>query len=128
MRQPDDRDDEEATTIALNLPAIRKKCAELVGWTEIRQGTSDLIGTSTDGRIAWQLPNYPESADAALQLVEWMEDKCSVDVNFRHDVTVTFWDFANESLKVVEARADTFALAVCLVFLKANNIEPETLQ
>jgi hypothetical protein len=77
--------------------------------------------------VAGPVPNFPESADAALQLVEWMKDKCSVDVNFRHDVTVTFWDFANESLKVVGARADTFALAVCLAFLKANNINPEAL-
>jgi len=119
----------------VNLSAIRIKCAELVGWTEIRQGTSDLIGTSTDGRIAWQLPNYPESDADALQLVEWMskpenggwDTQCS-QWSRSKGWRVTFAKGEGKTYVGFIGTADTFALAICLAFLKANNIEPETLQ
>jgi hypothetical protein len=38
--------------------------AEACGWTEMRMGASDLIGTSPDGRISWQLPDYLNDLNA----------------------------------------------------------------
>ena len=117
----------------MTLAAIRIRCAEIVGWTEIRQGTSDVIGTSTDGRICWQLPNYPESADAALQLVEWMEKEgwevMSDNFNLKGQKKPKWHlSFHKVDCPLASADAETFQLAVCLAFLKANNIDPDLLQ
>jgi len=120
----------------MNLAAIRIKCAEIVGKTGVHTmvirnvtmlGDDREVGiTSNQGWV----PNYPESADAALQLVEWMS---------KPENGAYFWsaDYFTNSPKYTAAfisqkkafqmTADTFALAVCLAFLKANNIEPETL-
>jgi ABC-type glycerol-3-phosphate transport system substrate-binding protein len=115
----------------MNLSAIRIKCAEIVGWTYIEQlaftGIPKASRGNADARV---IPNYPESADAALQLVEWMS---------KPENGAYFWsaDYFTNSPKYTAAfisqkkafqmTADTFDLAVCLAFLKANNIEPETL-
>jgi ABC-type glycerol-3-phosphate transport system substrate-binding protein len=115
----------------MNLSAIRIKCAEIVGWTYIEQLAFTGIPKGSRGNAdARVIPNYPESADAALQLVEWMS---------KPENGAYFWsaDYFTNSPKYTAAfisqkkafqmTADTFALAVCLAFLKANNIEPETL-
>ena len=115
----------------MNLSAIRIKCAEIVGWTYIEQLAFTGIPKGSRGNAdARVIPNYPESADAALQLVEWMS---------KPENGAYFWsaDYFTNSPKYTAAfisqkkafqmTADTFDLAVCLAFLKANNIEPETL-
>jgi len=118
----------------MTLAAIRVKCAELVGWHKHDCGDPLCwkLGTGIMGitRSIHDLPSFTESADAALQLVEWMS---------KPENGAYFWsaDYFTNSPKYTAAfisqkkafqmTADTFALAVCLAFLKANNIEPETL-
>jgi hypothetical protein len=82
------------------------------------------VGITSDQ--GW-VPNYPESADAALQLVEWMRKKewwpsMSEGADGWKAAFIHHGDWLR-----IEATADTFQLAVCLAFLKANNIEPKTL-
>lgn len=112
----------------MNPPAIRIKCAEIVGWTYIEQlaytGIPKGSRGSADARV---IPNYTESADAALQLVEWMakpenggwwyESQGSTKHGF------SFCKIGENR----DAVADTIPLVICLAFLKANGIDPETL-
>lgn len=113
-----------------DLTKIRIKCAEVLGYKNVRDpiGPSGQCGTwwgdDSKGR-AQQIPDYPESADAALQLVEWMDKKgnCCRSSNAGH----CWWFQFSCDNSVHTAEADTLPLAICLAFLKANGINPETL-
>jgi hypothetical protein len=121
----------------VNLTAIRIKCAELVGWKNEKEGGFHLWSHPSGlPRMGSRIPNYPESADAALQLVEWTSKpengEWFVEINSdtsmtEHDQTweVVFMQIGNEEKHY--GSSNSFALAVCLAFLKANSIEPETL-
>lgn len=114
-----------------DLSKIRIKCAEIVGWTYIEQLAFTGIPKGSRGNAdARVIPNYPESADAALELVAWMakpeNGECWPDAS--HNYPDRQWSFAfTHGTEVCHGVADTFHLAVCLAFLRANNIEPETL-
>lgn len=129
---------------AVNLAAIRIKCAEIVGWTSIENLTTGLRGKPPNNSPFCTVPTYVSSADAALQLVEWMrkpengKHTWSAATSNQHGVPCIAFAFCREimhkdpnvqpfSSLYFTGNADTFALAVCLAFLKANNIEPETL-
>lgn len=76
------------------------------------------------------VPNYPESADAALELVAWMAKPENGEwwPDASHNYPDREWSFAlTYGTDVCHGVADTFPLAVCLAFMKANNIDPETL-
>jgi hypothetical protein len=118
----------------LNLAAIRIKCAELVGWKHVEEGygweptcTRD---KTTSGEGMRNLPAFTESADAALQLVEWMSKpenggwKCGRVMKKPREHFAIFHKRISKKTDR-KASADTFALAVCLAFLKANNIDPK---
>ena len=74
---------------------------------------------------------HTESADAALQLVGWMrkpenggwDTQCS-QWSRGKGWRVTFAKGEGKTYVGFIGTADTFALAICLAFLKANNIEP----
>lgn len=123
--------------INYDLSKIRIKCAEIVGWrdccvatTEAYWRPGDVIGQKPN-EIGWSfLPNYPESADAALELVAWMSKPENGEwwPDASHNYPDREWSFAlTYGTDVCHGVADTFPLAVCLAFLKANNIDPETL-
>ena len=115
-----------------DLSKIKAKCAELRGWKHYGCTgcamspcvCNEWIHADSDGPTSC-LPNVTESADAALELVEWMDKKgnCCRSSNAGH----VWWFQFNCEGGGHEAEADTFPLAVCLAFLKANNIEPESL-
>jgi hypothetical protein len=118
--------------LKINLSAIRIKCAEIVGWTYIEQLAFTGIPKGSRGNAdARVIPNYPESADAALQLVEWMSKPENGGFGFSTTRSQKdgSWEvfFEHASWDAHCADAETFQLAVCLAFLKANNIEPKTL-
>ena len=137
----------------MNTESIRKKCAEIVGWTyndlkyahvgggavfekfwlpagiDIQTLSADDISSGpSHGR---SLPDYPESADAALQLVAWMSKPENGGFEYRasndnwHPNRHRF-QFVNDE-KSFDSFANTLPLAICLAFLRANGIEPETL-
>lgn len=132
----------------MNTESIRKKCAEIVGWTwqentvthiggywECRTGKNYERGDWGSKELGIDLPDYPESVDAALELVAWMAKPENgwwfVEINSdlsmaEHDQT---WEVALMRMgeKQVYGNSNSFALAICLAFLKANNIDPETL-
>jgi len=118
----------------MNLSAIRIKCAEIVGWTYIEQLAFTGIPKGSRGNAdARVIPNYPESADAALQLVEWMSKPENGGWILESNFNGREW--SAQLIEIIDGKtnhwitkfANTFALAICLAFLKANNIEPETL-
>jgi hypothetical protein len=114
----------------MNLSAIRIKCAEIVGWTYIEQLAFTGIPKGSRGNAdARVIPNYPESADAALQLVEWMSKPENGGWWVAQDNIVKgTWRVAFQNAEeLFDGFANTLPLAICLAFLKANNIEPETL-
>jgi len=127
----------------VNLDAIRIKCAELVGWR--RADLNHELRTfhyvfnkkyvlHSAGDICDWLPNYPESADAALQLVEWMSKPENGGWILESNFNGREW--SAQLIEIIDGKtnhwitkfANTFALAICLAFLKANNIEPDLLQ
>jgi ABC-type Fe3+ transport system substrate-binding protein len=116
----------------MNTESIRKKCAEIVGWTIHPKDRFIVIPPKSPHSVQplSTIPNYPESADAALQLVEWMAKPengaylwFADSVTNRPKYTVSFISRKNAT----QATADTFPLALCLAFLKANGINPEAL-
>ena len=111
----------------MNFAAIRIKCIEIVGWKKQPIGWYRL-GDTEHREYKDNLPNYPESSAAALQLVEWMADKMGKHVELTRTPNLRWIICVTNNGPVLHFAADTFSLAVCLAFLKANNIEPETLQ
>lgn len=112
----------------MNLAAIRIKCAELVGWTYIEQLAFTGIPKGSRGNAdARVIPNYPQSAATALQLVEWMADKMGKHVQLTRTPNLRWIICVSNNGPVLHFAADSFAIVVCLAFLRANNIEPETL-
>ena len=131
----------------MNITAIRIKCAELAGWKIEKNPNgkgvawrNGAIGVHGGGLHGWgynekaddaHLPNYPESAAAALELVEWMAKSENGGFGFSANRFQKDgrWEvfFEHASLDAHCAEADTFQLAVCLAFLKANGIDPDTL-
>ena len=115
----------------MNTESIRKKCAEIVGWHKHDCGAPLCwkFGTGIMGitRSIHDLPNYPESADAALELVEWMNKKRAITtIEISGSICKVKLRTA-ETSQVFAEQAETLPLAVCLSFLKANGINPETL-
>jgi len=112
----------------VNLAAIRIKCAEIVGWTYIEQLAFTGIPNGSRGNAdARVIPAFTESADAALQLVEWMSKPENGGWKFYADKYEELWAVGFESDSLATAAANTLPLAICLAFLRANNIDPETL-
>ena len=128
----------------MNLTAIRIKCAEIVGWKFVENPVTRIGGyweTGTPGRVGYKrgdwgskelgidLPDYPESADAALELVEWMSKPENGGWTVVIDNNTRYWTVFIHSCgrKNHSDFSNTFPLAVCLAFLRANNIDPETL-
>ena len=121
-----------------DLSKIRIKCAEIVGFKMLapsdwvwRSGPYDILPTAIREGYTKVIPNYPESADAALELVEWMAKPENGEFEYRASndnwtPNRHHFQFVNDE-KSFDVFADTFPLAVCLAFLKANNINPETL-
>ena len=109
-----------------NLEKIRIKCAELVGWKQIHSG--HWCRDIREG-VLWELPNYPVSADAALELVAWMArpENGGWSILASNVTGKQFFSFVSTNAAAHTASADTLPLAICLAFLKANNINPETL-
>ena len=115
-----------------NLEKIRIKCAELVGYDKQCREViwwNPKLGNYFDFD---ELPNYPASADAALELVAWMARPENGGYVLRADNIhgewrVETWTTANTPYREVKVISETFPLAICLAFLKANNINPETL-
>jgi len=113
----------------MNLAAIRIKCAEIVGWRDAGDG----YWWTPSAAAQWReqdLPNYPESAAAAIQLVKWMSKRGWIlESNFNgREWSVSMIEILDgKANRWITKFADTLALAVSLAFLKANNIEPETL-
>lgn len=117
-----------------DLSKIRIKCAEIVGSEDAHWECQKCEETHAVDRcllpVIWkEVPNYPESADAALELVEWMSKPENGGRSFYCDrLNDRSWNMSFCGLKKQgNALADTLPLAICLAFLKANNIEPETL-
>lgn len=146
-----------------DLSKIKIKCAEIVGWTgpfgmfgpsgkcaiislgETLHGTPPEDKGKADNDCHYlPVPNYPESSDAALELVAWMakpengKHTWSAGTSNQHGVPCIAFTFRREIMHTdpnvqpfqnlhFTGYADTFQLAVCLAFLKANNIDPETL-
>lgn len=119
-----------------DLSKIRIKCAEIVGWAILyckyhnTKTWHSPFGICGEGTSECVLPNVTESADAALQLAAWMakpeNGAClwfADSVTNRPKYTVSFISRKNAT----QATADTFPLALCLAFLKANGINPEAL-
>ena len=125
--------------LKINLAAIRIKCAEIAGWKMLahsewmwRSGPDDILPTGIREGYTKVIPDYPESADAALQLVEWMEKKgwevMADNFNLKGQKKPKWHlSFRKVDCPIANADAETFQLAACLAFLKANNIKPETL-
>jgi len=116
--------------LKINLSAIRIKCAEIVGWTYIEQLAFTGIPKGSRGNAdARVIPNYPESADAALQLVEWMGKSENggwrVTLFRAAEWSVVF--YTDQEGREFAGTESTLPLAISLAFLKANNIKPETL-
>jgi hypothetical protein len=118
-----------------DLDKIRIKCAELVGWTEIGSngyGFNPIPRYLLPGeklRAKDPLPNFPVSADAALQLVEWMAKPENGGYNYRACDTAVFthgFGFVNDEHSF-EATAPTLPLAICLAFLRVNKVNLEDL-
>ena len=121
-----------------NLSKIRIKCAEIVGWKKVPlpkvQNWGEDAGPDKQWWYEHQLPRFTESADAALELVAWM----SKPENGGWDTQCSQWSRGKE-WRVTFAKgegktyigsigtADTFQLALCLAFLRANGIDLETL-
>ena len=118
-----------------DLSKIRIKCAELVGYDKqyIYEGALWHIKYPhpTDETDCVEVPAFTESADAALELVAWMAKPENGGFGFSANRLQKDgrWEvfFEHASWDAHFAQADTFQLAVCLAFLKANNINPETL-
>ena len=126
-----------------HLPAIRIKCAEIVGRncryfchsckTQVNPDTVTSGGYHSSGTCFGKVEDgvlpFTESADAALQLVEWLNKKdIGAIITIRIGGTVCRVEIITaETTQVFSAEADTLPLAICLVFLRANGIDPETL-
>ena len=114
----------------MNITAIRIKCAEIVGWTYIEQLAFTGIPKGSRGNAdARVIPAFTESADAALELVEWMAKPENGERTVVIDNNTRYWTAFIHSCgrKNHSDFSNTFPLAVCLAFLRANNIDPETL-
>jgi len=126
--------------LKINLAAIRIKCAEIAGWKMLahsewmwRSGPDDILPTGIREGYTKVIPDYPESADAALQLVEWMSKPENGGWILESNFNGREW--SAQLIEIIDGKtnhwitkfANTFALAICLAFLKANNIKPETL-
>lgn len=114
-----------------HLSKIRIKCAEIVGWKKVplsrlRRLCED-AGLDKQWWYEHQLPRFTESANAALKLVEWMSDKMGKHVELTRTPNLRWIICVSNNGPALHFAADTFPLAVCLCFLKANNIDPETL-
>lgn len=110
------------------LSKIRIKCAEIVGWTYIEQLAFTGIPKGSRGNAdARVIPAFTESADAALGLVAWLE-KQGWDVHvFFEGGNCSIELLSHSQIPIISSEGKTFPLVACLAFLKANNIDPETL-
>lgn len=117
-----------------DLSKIRIKCNEIRGHEISHENKPGYMTPWFEGigfgEDEEPIPNVTESADAALQLVEWMAKPengaylwFADSVTNRPKYTVSFISRKNAT----QATADTFPLALCLAFLKANGINPEAL-
>lgn len=107
-----------------DLKKIRIKCAEIVGWKKhtelIDAGCSPEQSDCPLVANLVPLPDYIASADAALELVKWLEaqgwsvhvffegGKCTVEL-VAHTLTI-------------DSEANTFQVAICLALLRACDI------
>jgi len=102
-------------------------CAEAVGWGHLRQFTNRI--TDPNGNAVFfnpdketkisQLPPFPTSADAAMQLVEFLKRNgwwCELRYNPKERSCI-FWKPGNGFSH--EKVSDTLPRAICLAFLKA---------
>jgi len=96
-----------------------------------RSGPDDILPTGIREGYTKVIPNYPNSADAALQLVEWMSQPENGGWGFSSTRSQKdgSWEvfFEHASWDAHCSDADTLPLAISLAFLKANNIDPEAL-
>lgn len=109
---------------------IRIKCAEAMGWNgiRIRHATRAHIGILTGSHentcgTLQAIPNYTQSVDAAMELVEWMKKnkgKC-----FRLTWYDESWSAAFFGNDAFHANSDSPALAICKAFLDANQQTPQ---
>lgn len=119
-----------------DLSKIRIKCAEIVGWAILyckyhnTKTWHSPFGICGEGTSECVPPNVTESADAALELVAWMAkpENGGWWPTATHEFPNRKWLFTFSCTETdAHGEADTFALALCLAFLKANNINPEML-
>lgn len=115
----------------LSNKTIRVMCAEAMGFHkmpgEIFNGACHPDGTWVNRAVPYHealpriCPNYPEDANAALTLCDWMSE---------HGWSKSYWQTGKGPHNFVfhrgkdgfPATADTFAMAVCRAFLLANNL------
>lgn len=130
-----------------DLSKIRIKCAEIVGRncryhcpsckTQVNPDTVTSGGYHSSetcfGKVEEGVLPFTESADAALELVEWIAKpenggwQFSSDFAFALPVQWNAYFYSMKSEAESHANNASLPLSICLAFLKANNIEPESL-
>ena len=126
-----------------DLSKIRIKCAEIVGRncryfcpscnTKVNPDTVTSGGYHSSetcfGKVEDGVLPFTESADAALELVAWMAkpENGGWHSHFNNDLEDWRAWFHHPKHDGQHGRADTLPLAICLAFLRANGIDPETL-
>lgn len=114
------------------LSAIRVECATIIGVVECNQWDHIFHGNMAKRNTCGHencvpigfTPNYPEDANAALSLAAALADEgWRFAVNYDPGASVIQWEIAFVSRKLARteyATAPTFAIALCLAFLKVH--------
>ena len=129
-----------------HLPAIRIKCAEIVGRncryfchsckTQVNPDTVTSGGYHSSGTCFGKVEDgvlpFTESADAALELVAWMAkpENGGFKTTMRHNEKWWAGFHKGDQSWIGDNNyhcATTLPLAICLAFLRANGLNPETL-
>ena len=123
----------------LNLNAIRIKCAELMGWQIHPKDRFVVIPPNSPHSVQplSTIPPYTDSADAALELVNWMTDKARKSVELTRSPDNRWVICVRNAVlngpcpfdrRTQHLAADTLPIAVCLAILHVNNTNPEELK
>lgn len=106
---------------------LRRKIAELEGWTDVRFFACSRAweGTASGREYVERLPDWPADANAALALLEKMADDAAAanvvvkavglakSVKYRASFVFAFWARA----RTIEAEGDTFPIAICRLYV-----------